>query len=122
MKIYISGKMTGLPDLGRRHFENTEEALRSCGHVVLNPAVLPAGMAHGDYMPICLAMLDAADAVYMLHNWRESDGARLERAYAAYRGKRVIEETDAKARDALFRDGRDGKKLTKADGIGGTVT
>lgn len=106
MKVYISGKMTGLPDLGRRHFENTKAALLSCGHVVLNPAVLPAGLRRGDYMPICLAMLDAADAVYMLHNWRDSDGARLERAYAEYRGKRIVDETDARGRDALFREGK----------------
>ena len=42
-------------------------------------------------MPICLAMLDAAGAVYMLEGWERSHGALIERSYALYQGKAVFE-------------------------------
>ena len=42
------------------------------------------------YMPICLAMVTAADVVFMLPGWEESPGACLERAYAQYQGKKII--------------------------------
>lgn len=44
MIIYISGKMTGLEDLGRAAFERVERELRAAGHIVLNPAALPEGL------------------------------------------------------------------------------
>lgn len=90
--IYIAGKMAGLPDHGRRHFREAEKRLREAGYIVLNPATLPDGMSSDKYMPICLAMLNAADAVYMLSGWRDSPGARLERDYAKYQDKELWEE------------------------------
>lgn len=89
MIIYIAGKMTGLPDKGRKHFDEAEKVLEEQGHVVLNPAVLPDEMPGNRYMPICFAMIDQADAVCMLENWEESPGAKLEKAYAEYQGKKV---------------------------------
>lgn len=92
MIVYIAGKMTGLPDLGRPKFQAAAKKLREDGFVVLNPAELPDGMPGDRYMPICLAMVTAADAVYLLNNWRESPGAILERSFAQYQGKLLIEE------------------------------
>lgn len=90
--IYIAGPMSGLPDLGRKHFREAEKRLKEAGYIVLNPAILPKGMEKDRYMPICLAMLEAADAVYMLQGWRSSAGAQMERAYAQYQGKEIWEE------------------------------
>lgn len=90
--IYIAGKMRGLPDLGRAKFDATAERLREQGHIVLNPADVPSGMPIDRYMPICLAMVNAADAVYMLKGWGTSPGATLERMYAEYQGKKVFFE------------------------------
>lgn len=90
--IYIAGKMSGLPDLGRKHFREAEKRLKEAGYIVLNPAVLPRGMDSARYMPICLAMLEQADAVYMLQGWSGSAGAQIERAYAQYQGKEIWEE------------------------------
>ena len=87
MIIYIAGKMAGLPDKGREHFNRAEERLLAEGHIVLNPARLPDGMPQEKYMPICLAMLQVADAIYLLDNWKDSPGARLEYNYALYQGK-----------------------------------
>lgn len=86
MIIYLSGKMTGLPDLGRKKFAAAAKHLTQQGHIVLNPAALPAGMAKEKYMPICMAMLGQAEAIYMLDNWHDSPGAILEREYAIYQG------------------------------------
>lgn len=92
MIVYIAGKMAGLPDKGRRAFARAEDRLRRAGYVVLNPAILPENMPAEKYMPMCLAMLNAADAIYMLDNWKDSAGATIERRYAEYQGKLVIEE------------------------------
>lgn len=94
MVVYIAGKMSGLPDLGRGHFNEAAKRLRERGHVVLNPADLPVGMPGDKYMPICLAMVGVADAVYALDNWDMSDGAFLEVHYARYQGKMLMFESE----------------------------
>ena len=94
MVVYIAGKMTGLPDLGRPKFQAAAKKLRDDGFVVLNPAELPDGMPGDSYMPICLAMVGVADAVYLLSGWMDSPGATLERNYALYQGKIIVEDDE----------------------------
>ncbi|NLV16063.1 MAG: DUF4406 domain-containing protein [Syntrophomonadaceae bacterium] len=77
MKVYIAGKITGNPDY-KRQFLDAERYLKSQGHITMNPAVLPAGFEHHEYMTICFAMINVCDAVYFLHNWTVSIGARME--------------------------------------------
>lgn len=103
MKVYISGPMTGLPDMGRNSFAAAEKKLRDAGHVVLNPGVLPVGLDPADYMPICLAMLQAADAIYMLAGFMDSLGAVLELRYAQYQGIGVYYEGKDLDRKMLFK-------------------
>lgn len=90
MIVYIAGKMTGLPDKGRAKFADAAKMLQDKGHIVLNPAELPDGMPGTRYMPICLAMVQAADTVYALDNWKDSNGARIEVRYARYQGKNIV--------------------------------
>lgn len=92
MIVFISGKMRGLAGLGRARFNTAEQWLIGRGHTVLNPAKLPVGMPEEKYMPICLAMLEAADAIYMLDNWTSSEGANVEHAYAKLQGKQILYE------------------------------
>lgn len=91
MKIYIAGKISGKP-FYREYFETAARRLEDQGHTVLNPASLPEGMKQRDYMRICLAMIDAADAVCLISDWEESAGARIEFEYAKYIGKPVMFE------------------------------
>lgn len=89
MKIYLAGKITGNPNY-KAEFERHAIAYEAEGHIVLNPAELPEGMAKEDYMRICFAMIDVADKVYFLPGWYGSAGARLEYDYCKYIGKPVI--------------------------------
>ena len=82
--VYIAGKMTGLPDKGRAAFAKAEAHLAKMGFVVLNPSCLPDGLPPNRYMPMCMAMIDAADNLVLLDGWEDSPGAKLEKAYAEY--------------------------------------
>lgn len=94
MILYIAGKMAGLPDKGKLHFREAAKKLRTEGHTILNPAVLPNGLLGTNYMPICMAMIDAAEAVYALDNWEDSPRATIEVGYAKYQGKEIFYEKD----------------------------
>ena len=86
MKIYIAGRITGDPAY-KDKFNTAQQSIEDDGHIVLNPAVLPEGMTPADYMRICFAMIDCADAVVFLPDWVHSVGARLEHDYCRYTGK-----------------------------------
>lgn len=89
MKIYIAGKITGLKNF-REKFEDAEKYLRKGGHICMNPAVLSDGFPYDSYMPICYAMIDACDAIYLLDNWKDSKGANLEFEYAKKNNKVIL--------------------------------
>lgn len=89
MKIYIAGKITGEPNY-KEKFDIAATSLEAQGHIVLNPAELPEGMLPADYMRICFAMIDTADAIYLLNDWCSSSGASIERNYAIYTGKSIL--------------------------------
>ena len=93
MKIYIAGKITGDPDF-KEKFQAVEEKLKALGHTVMNPAVLPLGFEHHEYMNVCLAMIDVCDCVYMLPDWRDSKGACIERDYAIAKRKLITMHVD----------------------------
>lgn len=93
MKIYIAGKITGLKSY-REIFQKAEEKLNAEGHVCMNPAVLSEGFPWDAYMPICYAMIDQCEAIYMLDNWTDSTGAKLELEYSEKNGKKVIYESN----------------------------
>ena len=93
MKIYIAGKITGEPNY-KETFKIVENDLLEAGHTVLNPSILPLGFEHEEYMHICYAMIDVCDSVYMLSNWKDSKGAKLEQNYALDQGKLVAYEAE----------------------------
>lgn len=97
--MYIAGPMGGKNQYNRPEFNKAEEMLEK-DYIVINPAKLPIGMMPDDYMPICLQMVHAADAVCLLEGWRYSVGAKLEKAYADYRGIPVFELKNGELHEA----------------------
>lgn len=92
MKIYISGAMASCQSTYKRKFNEMAKRINANGDIAVNPAVLPNGLDHKRYMPICFDMIDASDAILMLKDWTTSKGAKLEKAYAEYQRKTVLYE------------------------------
>ncbi|MFB5948408.1 DUF4406 domain-containing protein [Klebsiella pasteurii] len=90
MIVYIAGPMTNLPDFNRPAFFAAADRLLDAGDIPLNPAVLPSGLSQADYMAICMAMLQRAEAIYLLDNWKSSDGAVAEYHLAYKLGLKVL--------------------------------
>ncbi|PWI34852.1 nucleoside 2-deoxyribosyltransferase [Vibrio albus] len=90
MKTYIAGPMTGYDNFNRDAFHAKADQLKGQGHYVLNPATLPDGLTQAEYMDICFAMIRAAEAVYFLPKWEESEGAVAEYHYAKKIGLKLI--------------------------------
>lgn len=91
-KIYIAGPMTGLPEFNKPAFHAKADELQQEGFTVLNPAILPEGLEHHEYMEICLPMVRVADAIYMLLGWERSKGACMEHEHAMDMGLSVVYE------------------------------
>lgn len=94
MKVYISGKMTGLSrERIRRKFEAAAHYIFEQGDTPVNPAQLGiTQLDYEDYMKIDFALIDICDSVYMMNDWEESPGAIRELHYALSQGKGVIYE------------------------------
>ena len=90
---YIAGKINGFPNY-KEKFEKAQKYLESLGYIVMNPAELPEGMPYIKYMPICLAMLEQSDIIYMLDNWTDSKGAPVELSYANVQRKKAYYESE----------------------------
>ncbi len=88
-KVYIAGPMTGLPEFNYPTFFAAEEYLRSHGAKVMNPAVLPKGFEHHEYMQIAIPMLQTCEVVAFLPGWQQSKGARMEFT-KAHHGQKVL--------------------------------
>lgn len=81
MNIYISGRMTGLPNYNYPAFHAAEAALRKLGHNPINPARVnfPAEISYEEMMEIDLAIIaTTADAILLLDQWYLSTGAKRE--------------------------------------------
>ena len=86
MRVYISGPMRGLPDLGFPAFRMAAAEVAAYGHDPLDPSTLPSGLTDAQYMDMDLAMIRSADALLVLPGWEDSRGAQVETAYAAFLG------------------------------------
>lgn len=75
-RVYIAGPMTGIAELNRPAFFAAEEYLKGQGAIVMNPAVLPDGFEHHQYMKIAIPMLMQCEVAAFLPGWQESKRAR----------------------------------------------
>jgi len=91
MIIYIAGKITGDPNY-KVKFDKAAKRLSAKGDIVLNPSILPLGLDYDDYMHIDFAMIDVADTVYFLKDYKDSPGAMKEWHYAIWIKKEMMYE------------------------------
>jgi hypothetical protein len=84
MKIYIAGKVTGIPiEAAREKFAHSEEQLINAGirpQDIVNPMKLGISTEETWHcaMEICKAQVERCTAMYVQYDWRESFGARQE--------------------------------------------
>ncbi|EGT7582911.1 DUF4406 domain-containing protein [Salmonella enterica] len=83
--VFICGPMTGYENYNRDAFLRKERDLIDCDAVVLNPARLPDGLEHEQYLTITRGMIQASDLICLLPGWEKSNGARQELIYAMKR-------------------------------------
>lgn len=80
MRIYISGPMTGYPDLNFPEFNRVAAALAAKGYDVVNPVDINPD-PNADWFECIVADMDAVRGcavIYMLNGWEESPGAQIE--------------------------------------------
>lgn len=94
-RVYISGKITGLSEKEwTENFEAAEKALTEAGYRVINPAKVQADLDYSEYLTIDIILLGRCDAIYMLDNWQDSNGAKAERATAEALNLTVIDSSN----------------------------
>lgn len=86
MKIYIAGKVSGLPyHQVEQKFATAEAMLKTAGHEPINP-IVEVNDPNAEWnaaMRTCIRSLMTADAILLLPCWSDSPGAILEYKLAA---------------------------------------
>lgn len=104
MQIYISGGISGVKNYAD-NFANAEKVLRNDGYDVINPARVmsqfPIDTPYIEYIENSLRLLDKCDAIYMLRDYQDSCGARIELLYAMATGKSILYEVWKKEKDGV---------------------
>lgn len=92
MKIYISGKISGIEKEAPALFESAELTIKQFGHEPVNPMKLNHNHDRSwhSYMKEDLKAMMDCDAVYFLSNWQDSKGAIIEHGLAAQLGLKLI--------------------------------
>lgn len=96
-KIYIAGKITGLPQNEViEKFETAKAKIESLGFHAINPVqvVNDWETTWENAMKKCLKALIDCDAVVILPCWSESKGATIERQLAEDLGMVICNNTD----------------------------
>lgn len=92
LRVYIAGKITGLPEsIYKQKFNQVENQLNRDGHLALNPIKLVhQDLCYEEQMELCLSLVKLSNVIYMMDNWKESNGARKEYAYAVALDKKIV--------------------------------
>jgi len=111
MKVYISGKISGLPfDEVEQKFNRAEWLLEDIGAVPVNP--LKNGLCRSSsweqHMVRDIEMLLECDALLLLTTWIDSKGANIEYYIAKMQGLKILHET------AIAREHEEAAKIQRA--------
>lgn len=104
-KIYISGKITGLP-IGEviAKFHAAETKIRRFGFEPISPLSngLPLETDWADHMGKDIALLLKADAIYLLTDYSESQGAQIELCVALQQRMPVFVDSTSSQKFTAF--------------------
>ena len=92
--VFISGPITGMPDLNIPAFNAADKKIRRTGAAVYNPASLPLGNDWQWYMDQCFKAMQDCTAIYQLLGWENSRGARIENEWALELGLSFITDSE----------------------------
>jgi hypothetical protein len=90
---YLSGKISGLLHIEYvANFDYASIEAEILGYLPVNPVRIHDGK---DWSWLCfmvadLALLARCDAIYLQRNWRDSRGAKIERAFARMLRKEIV--------------------------------
>jgi len=89
---YISGKITGTPNLNKYKFAVAADLIRKIGYNPVNPHLLPDNhdKSWSSYMKECIKALIKCDFVFVLDDWKHSKGALREVFIASFLGLPII--------------------------------
>lgn len=92
LRVYIAGKITGLPEaVYKQKFNQVEAQLVRTGHIALNPLnLVHQDLSYDEQLKSCFNLIEISDVVYMMDNWKKSNGARKEHAYANTLDKKIV--------------------------------
>ena len=94
MKIYISGKITGIEKEALKLFADIEQKLKAQGHVVINPFYLPHlhDKKYASYMKEDIKALCDCDGILIMTNHSDSKGSMIEILIAKFLGLEIMYE------------------------------
>jgi hypothetical protein len=97
MKWYISGKISGLPtDQVTAKFQQAEQQIRAFGHEPVNPINngLGSEASWNEHLVADVALLLECDAIYLLKDWGDSRGSRIEANIAEECGLQIVHQPE----------------------------
>ena len=106
MKWYISGKISGLPtDQVTAKFKQAEQQIRAFGHEPVNPTNngLGSEASWNEHLVADVALLLECDAIYLLKDWGDSRGSRIEANIAEECGLQIVHKPCEQLAGAVLR-------------------
>lgn len=92
--VFISGSISNDSNYFNK-FKVAERKLNEYGCIVLNPIIIPDRLNYESQMAICFALIEQAEYIYMLKDYKQSFGSQRELHYAYAKKKKIIfEETE----------------------------
>jgi len=94
LRIYISGKISGIEEDAPALFRKGTEEIDAIGHIGINPMEFPHDhdKTWESYMKEDIMSMCQCDGLYMLRNWTESKGAIFEHYIAKQLGMKILYE------------------------------
>ena len=95
-RIYISGRMSGLSEteiISRFRQAELELSVKDCKAICpcdFMDLFVNVGMSYSDILLRDLDILSRCDGIYLLENWKDSKGARAEKAFAEATNKIIM--------------------------------